>query len=108
MEGDLVIFTTLNDEELAQDFILELLEEGLIISGAIFPNVKTIFKWDGEVTIDEEHRLMLKTTEKHFDKIEQFILKKHPYLAPEVIKIPVSFGRPEFWAAIEAKRKKTK
>jgi len=80
---------------LAQEFIGELLEEHLILSGCFFP-VRTMFVWEGQMTIDDEFKVILKAREGNYPNIEDYIKEKHPYRAPEIIKLSAEFGSAEF------------
>lgn len=96
VNDEIVVFTSINDEDVAQEFVQELLQEQLILSGTIFPGAKVMYVWEGQVTLDTEYKIMLKAREGHYAGIEEYIMKKHPYLAPEIIKFQVSFGSPDF------------
>lgn len=104
--SDIVIFTSINDEEKAMDMITEMLMNNLIISGVIFPGVKLMYKWEGKINLDEEYKIMLKAKEEKCCEIENYIAKNHPYLVPEIIKIQASFGSENFWEIIKSKTKK--
>ena len=106
MKEDLIVFTTLNDEDLAQEFVLELLDRELIKSGTIFPGVTTIFRWEKVTHIDNEYKIMLKTHSESYDRIEEYIMEKHPYLAPEIIRIPFQAGSAHFEKHLQARGEK--
>jgi len=40
--------------------------------------------------------LVLKTTKRHYRKLEQRIKQMHPYEVPEVIAIPLVFGSAQY------------
>ena len=102
---ELLILTSLSEEEDAMDFIEELLEAELIKSGFIMPG-KTMYLWEGQLTIDEEYKLMLKTSEEFYARIEEFIQDKHPYLIPEIVKVSYKPGSEQFWEFVQGKIKK--
>ena len=101
--SELIVSTSVNEEELAEEIASELLEAGLIRSASIYPK-KTMFIWDGQLTIDDEFSVMMKCTEAEYAGIEKYIAQHHPYLVPEVIKTPVSFGSNDYRKMIEQKR----
>ena len=103
--SDIVVFTSINDEDVAEEIISDLLEAGLVRSGTILPG-KTLYKWDGQMTIDEEFKIMLKSGDEQYPEIEKYILSKHPYLVPEVIKFSVSFGSEFFWQQVDEKKRR--
>ncbi len=100
---EIVIFTSISEEEQAEDLIMGLLDRGLILSGTIFPNVRLYYRWDKAINKDEEFKILLKAKRSNYRKIEEFIQEQHHYIAPEVICIDASFGSPEFRKFIETK-----
>ena len=101
---ELIIYTAVNEEDLAQEVLIDLVSDGLILSGNYFP-VKTIFIWEGTVHIDEEYKLMMKAREGFYDDIEKYLMENPPYRAPEIIKVSASFGSPEFKKHITAHKR---
>ncbi|EQA37437.1 divalent cation tolerance protein, CutA1 family [Leptospira inadai serovar Lyme str. 10] len=100
---EILVFTTLADRDLAEEYIAEMLQQGIIVSGTIFPEVALLYQWEGKLTIDSENKLLLKAKAEHYPAIEEFIMKKHPYLAPEIIRLDVSFGSDKFKSFIKEK-----
>ncbi|PJZ75888.1 divalent-cation tolerance protein CutA [Leptospira neocaledonica] len=100
---EILVFTTLADRDLAEEYIAEMLQLGIIVSGTIFPEVALLYQWEGKLTIDSENKILLKAKADKYAAIEEYIIKKHPYLAPEIIKMDVSFGSDKFKAFIKDK-----
>ncbi|MBM9578525.1 divalent cation tolerance protein CutA, partial [Leptospira sp. 201903070] len=50
--NEIIVFTTLSDRDLAEIQISEMLQEGIIISGTIFPDVTLMYQWDGKIAMD--------------------------------------------------------
>ena len=94
-KDEILILTALNDEDLAEEFIIDLLEAGLILSGVYWP-VKVIYQWDGSIHMEEEYKLLFKARADFYDPIEQYIIKKHHYKSPEIIKLDAVFGSQAF------------
>jgi periplasmic divalent cation tolerance protein len=46
--------------------------------------------------VDREYKLFLKTYEDKLPAIEDYLVKKHPYIVPEFVALEASFGSPEF------------
>ncbi|MCB1324578.1 MAG: divalent-cation tolerance protein CutA [Spirochaetales bacterium] len=92
---EILVMTALNEEEAAQEMLVDLVREGFILSGTYY-QVKIVFQWEGQVHFDEEYKLMMKARAGYYPDIEKYIMENHPYRAPEVIKIPASFGSPQF------------
>ncbi|TGN19761.1 divalent-cation tolerance protein CutA [Leptospira idonii] len=103
---EILVFTTIGDRDMAEEHISEMLEQGIITSGTIFPEVELVYMWDGKITVDTENKILLKAKADQYNAIEEYIMKKHPYIAPEIIKMDVSFGSPAYKAFIAEKIKK--
>jgi periplasmic divalent cation tolerance protein len=98
---EILLYTAVNEEDLAQEILVDLVSDGLILSGSFFP-VKTVFMWEGQIHIDEEYKLIMKTREGYYEDIEKYLMKNHPYRAPEIIRVAASFGSAEFKKHITA------
>ena len=94
-KDEILVMTALNDEDLVEEFIVDLLEAGLILSGVYWP-IKVLYQWDGSIHIEEEYKLLLKARADFYDEIENYIIKKHHYKSPEIIKIDAVFGSKVF------------
>jgi len=103
---EILVFTTIGDRDMAEEHISEMLEQGIIKSGTIFPEVELVYMWDGKITVDTENKILLKADSAHYAAIEEYIMKKHPYIAPEIIKMDVSFGSPAYKAFVAEKIKR--
>jgi periplasmic divalent cation tolerance protein len=100
---EILIFTAINDSEKAEDMIIDLLEDELIISGTIFPEVKLYYKWAGSINVDDEIKLMIKAREENYEAIEEYIQTHHHYTAPEIVKIDATFGSDKFKSFVKKK-----
>lgn len=58
----------------------------------IVSQVRSVYRWQGEVQRDAEALLLVKTTEEGFEPLRQAVLKLHPYELPEVIAVRVEQG----------------
>lgn len=94
--GEIIIFSAINDEDLAHDLITDLIEADLIISGTIFPEVTLLYKWEGKINMDQEVKMIIKAKADKYDAIEDFIMRNHPYKFPEVTRVDAHFGSEKF------------
>ncbi len=62
----------------------------------IVPQVKSVYRWKGEVQRDDEALLVIKTRAAAFETLKQAVLKLHPYELPEVIAVNVDHGHPPY------------
>jgi periplasmic divalent cation tolerance protein len=98
-----VILTTLGSEEDAATFIQSLLERRLIACGTIFPNVRSIYRWENRVADEREVVVLLKTRSACLDALHRSFEELHPYKLPELLVLPVAAGLPKYlgWIADE-------
>lgn len=86
-----VLITTASDEE-AQKIGRMLVEEGLVACANIIPAVRSIFRWEGQVTEEQEALLILKSVSEAFDSLEAKVKAHHSYDVPEIIALPIQTG----------------
>lgn len=58
----------------------------------IVPSITSVYRWQGEVSRDEEALLLIKTTADGFEALRREVLARHPYELPEVIALDVAQG----------------
>lgn len=83
-------------QTVANEVATALVEERLAACVNRLPGVKSIYRWEGKVTRDEEILLLIKTTGNHYPAIEQTIKKLHPFDTPEIIATPITAGSAEY------------
>ena len=71
-------------------------KKNLAACGNIFPNMKSIYKWQNKLQNDNETLLILKTNSNKYPLLEKLILEKHSYEVPCILKIPISDGNKEY------------
>tara|TARA_R110002111_G_scaffold11921_1_gene36158 strand:+ start:333 stop:644 length:312 start_codon:yes stop_codon:yes gene_type:complete len=77
--------TTCDNQDIADRIATELVERGLAACVKIDANVRSIYKWQGELQDHSEIRLMVKFPARNSEAIEAFIKANHPYEVPEWI-----------------------
>jgi periplasmic divalent cation tolerance protein len=71
----------------------------------VLPKIRSVYRWEGAVTTDEETLLVIKTTGTAFAALRDWLCTQHPYDVPEVIAVPVTDGAPDYlaWVANESR-----
>lgn len=92
MSDYILILTTWPDEESAQHAAKDWLDNNLVACVNILPKMRSLYKWEGELRSGTEHQMLLKTSTRRLDELQQAILKVHPYECPEILHLPVSGG----------------
>lgn len=88
----LVAITTLGSESDARALVTALVEDRLIACGTLFPNARSIYRWDGRVVEESEVVVLLKTDTTRWDALRAAVERRHPYQVPELLALPVSGG----------------
>jgi len=84
-----LIYATAPDMGVAEDIAARLLEARLAACVNLFPGVRAVFNWEGEVHKEEEVAMIVKTTAAEAGKVRAAILEAHPYDLPAIVALPV-------------------
>lgn len=95
------IFWTCRDLAEAQSIIHKLLTKHLIACGSIFPEVVSIYRWEGKIEESREVKVILKTMPCHFDAIQDLIKTSCSYQVPEIVMLNVVTGNQDYISWIE-------
>lgn len=90
-----IITTTFPDKESAKNAARLLVEKRLAACVQLFP-IESVYLWKGEICEDSEVMLFIKSRTALFDKIVAVIKKNHSYEVPEIVRIPITDGLPEY------------
>lgn len=96
MEGVRLIYVTCNSPDEARSIATDLVERGLAACGNIFPNMQSIYRWEGTIQSETEAVLILKTTSKHLDLCQTRIKEIHSYQTPCILELEVSRANAEY------------
>lgn len=94
--GVAVVLVTAPNEENAALIARTLVEEGLIVCANLLPNVRSIYKWEGNIADEREVLMVLKAPSEKYSALQARILALHPYTVPEVLKLDVPEGSPAY------------
>jgi periplasmic divalent cation tolerance protein len=101
----LLVFTNLPDRPAAERLADLLIEKQLAACVNILAPCRSVYRWKGDVQHDEEHPVLIKTTEARYPELEQAIRAAHPYELPEIVAVPLERGLPAYldWVAAETR-----
>ena len=105
MVDALVVLVTAPSPEVAAALARTLVEERLAACGNVLSEVRSIYRWEGQVREDAEALLVLKTTRARLEALRDRVLALHPYDVPEVLALPVEAGSAAYlsWLASETR-----
>lgn len=87
-----IALTTLASREEGERLAETLVEEQLAACVNVLGPVASIYRWEDQVTRDEEVLLLLKTTAMGIAPLHARVLELHPYDTPEFLAFEVDAG----------------
>ena len=99
----LLVLTNLPDRAAAERLADALIEKRVAACVNILAPCRSVYRWQKAVQHDEEHPMLIKTTEERYAALEAAIRAGHPYELPEIIALPIERGLPAYleWVAAE-------
>jgi len=85
MENEAVAvgWTTFEDRKAAGDFARKLMESRMAACVQVDPPIESVYSWKGEVCVDKEIRMWIKTTAEKARALSRFLEREHPYETPQ-------------------------
>ena len=93
--GFAVLTTTVGDAEAATSLARALVEANLAACVQVTA-VRSLYRWQGAVADEAEHRLDAKIAAAMFDAVAAFIRARHAYDTPEIVMVPVTAGTADY------------
>lgn len=87
--------------ELADGLATSLVEGGLAACVNVISGVRSVYRWRGEVSRDDESLLVIKTTADLVEAIRAVLATAHPYELFELVTLHIEGGNPPYldWIA---------
>ena len=102
-----IIQTSCPDAASAETIANALVEEGLAACVSRVPGVVSTYRWQGQLQVDGEEFLLIKTLIQRKDAVFARVIELHPYELPELIVVEAAAvqGRYRDWivAAVTAR-----
>jgi periplasmic divalent cation tolerance protein len=92
----LLVLTNLPDRAAAERLADALIGGRLAACVNILAPCRSVYRWKDAIQHDEEHPVLIKSTEARYAKLEQAIRTHHPYELPEIIAVPIERGLPAY------------
>ena len=96
MTDKIVVLCTCSGEDEAERLAKALVESRTAACVNILPNIRSIYRWQGEVESSAEWLLIIKSSRERFDGVRAEIEKLHSYEVPEILALPVVEGAPNY------------
>ncbi|MFC1833284.1 divalent-cation tolerance protein CutA [Thermodesulfobacteriota bacterium] len=101
MGSYIVCFVTIDDMAKAAEIARSLVEKRLVACVNIVPEIRSIYRWQGEICDDAERLLIMKTRSELFPQLLDTIKQLHPYEVPEIISFEIAQGLPDYLSWID-------
>jgi len=104
MDSDVILaLITVPDQDTADRLANALVEKRLAACVNIIPDLKSVYRWQGDICRDDESLLLVKTVRSRFDELKAAVIELHPYKLPEIIAVDVVAGLEAYlaWVAEE-------
>ena len=90
MDDLVILYTTWPDAETAEAFGRRAVEERLAACANVLAPMRSIYRWEGDIHVETETPMLLKTTNAVVDSLGELILKYHPYETPCILPLPIA------------------
>ena len=84
-----LLYATAPDEETARRIAHALVEDRLAACVNLFPQMRSVYRWEGAVESASETAMIVKTTASAADRARDRILALHPHEEPAVLSLGV-------------------
>ncbi len=86
-----MLVTTASYEE-AEKIGRIIVESRLAACANVLNGMRSIFRWDNKINVENECLMIIKTTLQRYSELEAVIRQHHSYSVPEIIALPVVAG----------------
>lgn len=94
----ILIRITCPSRRVAEDIADAALEARLAACANLEGPVSSTYRWKGVIEQSFEFMLWLKAPEANWAKIDQLVVRLHPYEVPAIVAMPISHGNAAYGA----------
>src|SRR4051812_8051876 len=101
MTDKIVVFSTCASPEEGERLARQLVDARLAACVNLIPQMRSFYRWKGEVQSAEECLLVIKSSRPLFDSLRVVLENAHSYEVPEALALPIVDGAPNYmnWLA---------
>ncbi len=96
----ILIWCTAPDGGTADRIATALVDAKLAACVSISPEVRSVYRWQGQIERSDEVLMTIKTKQEAYDRLEAALRELHPYDVPEIVAVPVTSGLADYVAWI--------
>lgn len=87
-----LVFCACPDADTAERIARDVVEARLAACASLVPELRSVYRWQGEVETADEVQLQIKTWSDRIDALTDRIRDLHPYELPEVLAVEAGRG----------------
>ncbi|HML18106.1 MAG TPA: divalent-cation tolerance protein CutA [Bryobacteraceae bacterium] len=106
MTDKIVVLTTCDSEQQAEEIARELVQQRLAACVNIVAGARSIYRWKDQIEESREFLLLIKSRRDLVGGLRAAIEKLHSYEVPEVLALAVIDGAPNYLAWLDLELKK--
>jgi periplasmic divalent cation tolerance protein len=91
-----IVFTTVADDERAEQLARRLVDERLAACVNLHPPMVSLYRWQGKLERDTERQMVIKTTRDRVSALEARLMQLHAYELPEFLVVSVDDASPAY------------
>ena len=88
----ILVLSNTDSAESAARMARELLRKKLVACVNVVPEVRSFYRWKGEIAEEGEHLMVIKTRRSLFEQVRRCLRELHSYELPEIIALPLEGG----------------
>jgi periplasmic divalent cation tolerance protein len=92
----LVVLVTVATADIGVQLGRQLVEERLAACVQVLGGGAAIYRWQGELYVDPQAQLIVKTTGSAWESLRRRIVELHADEVPEILALPVADGLPAY------------
>jgi len=96
MDELIIVMTTVSSRAIALEIAKIVVEEKLAACVQVIPDLTSTYIWEGQLCVESEQLLLIKTLANHYQALESKLHSVHPYSEPEIIAIPAIACSPSY------------
>jgi periplasmic divalent cation tolerance protein len=87
-----IVLTTVGTTFDVVPFARTLVDEHLAACVNVLPQMQSVYRWQGQVQVDDERQLIIKTSAERLEALQLRVRALHPYELPELLVIDAAGG----------------
>jgi len=88
----ILVFCTASTEKEAVQIAQALVEREEAACVNVVPMIRSVYRWKGKIASENEHLMIVKTTQPLLEDVKKTVKELHSYELPEILAVSVDDG----------------